>query len=202
MNFLRRCASLFYMTTVMFVGCFFLLVSFNWIKFGNLVTILNAIYTQDRLRLIVGILAGVVLFKNFLYYQLFSMSLGRKIIAFDNPSGRVSVSLSALEDLIRRTIIRSPEVKQAKSAVVASKKGLRVTVKLILRSERNIPNITSKIQDLVQSKVHEMIGINEPVSVTVYVSKIVPDKGGDKDLLEKDQEERLEPHIPFHGYRA
>ena len=202
MNFLRRCANLFYITIVMFVGCFFLLVSLKWIKLGSLIAILQTIYTQDRLRLIIGIAAGVILFKNFLYYQLLSMSLGRKTIAFDNPSGRVSVSLPALEDLIRRTINKSPEVKQSKSSVVASKKGLRVTVKLILRSARNIPDLTSRIQEIVQNKVHEMIGISEPVNVTVYVSKIVPDKNSDRDSSDKSQEEKLEPHIPFHGYRA
>ncbi len=202
MNFLRRCANLFYMTIVMVVGCFFLLLSLKWIKLGSLVMILQTIYTQDRLRLIIGITAGVILFKNFLYYQLLSMNLGRKTIAFDNPSGRVSVSLSALEDLIRRTINKFPEVKQSKSNVVTSKKGLRVTVKLILRSGRNIPELTSRIQDLVQNKVHEMIGISEPVNVTVYISKIVPDKDSDRDSSEKIREEKLEPHIPFHGYRA
>ena len=201
MNFLRRCASIFYMTVVMFVGCFLLLVSLKWIKLGSLVAVLQAVYSEDRLRLIVGVVGGVLLVKNFLYYQLFSISMGRKIIAFDNPSGRVSVSLAAIEDLIRRTLSRTPEVKEAKSSVVGWKKGLRVTIRLILRSERNLPDLTSRIQDLVQTKIHDMIGINEPVNVTVYVSKIIPDRDGDKSS-DKGQEEKLEPHIPFHGYRA
>jgi len=108
------------------------------------------------------------------------------IIAFDNPGGRVSVSLNAIEELIKRIISRFSEVREVKSRVSVSRKGLHIKVRLILRAEGSIPEVTSRVQDAVKSKIQDTIGIDEPIDVAIYVGKILPDQGKEKHTRPKD----------------
>lgn len=159
---------------------------------------------DETLKLVYGSLAGVLLFLNFIFYKNFSVNVRRgKNIAFDNPAGRVSVSLFALEDLIRRLISKWTEVREVKVGVTASKKGLETKIKLVLRSEANIPGLTSRIQDSVKEKIQDTIGLDEAVSVLVFIGKIIHEREKEKSTKKiKEVKEEPQPTIPFREYRT
>ena len=202
MKFSTRVVVLFYVILVMFISTVILMVSLRMLDYGLVSTLVYHIYNDKDLRLVITIWIGIVLFLNFIFYRLLvGNAYVEKTIAFDNPSGRVSVSLVALEDLIKRILARLSEIKESKPDVTATKRGLQVRIKITLRSEANIPDLTSRVQDLVKRKIQDMIGIDEPISVTIYVSKIMLD--GDKDKRsEKSIMEEKPTTVPFHGYRA
>ena len=204
MNFLTRIAVLFYVTIILFISSFTLLFVLNYIDPRHVMETFSLIYLDDNLRLLFGAAAGVLLILNYIFYQTFTVSAYRDhVIAFDNPTGRVSVSLMAIEDLVRRMIGQIKEVKEVKSRISASKKGLQIKVKLVLRSEGRIPELTSRVQELVKRKVQDAIGLDEPINVAIYVGKILPDQGREK-LTAKKEEQLKEPehNVPFQGYRA
>ena len=119
-----------------------------------------------------------------------------RIIHFDNPLGRVSISLSALEDLIRRLVVHTPQVKEIRPEIAAGKKGLNIHIRLVLRSDANIPEMTADLQDIIKRKVQDLIGSEEQVHIRVHVIKIVSD-----GVKERDVDEVVGP-LPFRGYRA
>ena len=204
MTILTRFAVLFYVTLVLFASCFILLFVFNVVHLNQIMEALYMIYFDYTLRRIIGAVAVGLLFINFMFYRLFSVNTHRdKIIAFDNPAGRVTVSLTALEDLVKRTIIRLSEIKDVRINITASKKGLNIKSKLILRSEVNIPEITSKVQEFIRKKIQDMIGIDEPLNVAIYIGKIIPEPiKGKRQQKEEEVEEPPSPTVPFQGYRA
>lgn len=204
MTILTRFAVLFYVTLVLFSSCFLLLFVLHKIDLNQSMAALSVIYFDETLRQIVGAVAAALLLINFVFYRLFSVNTHRdKIIAFDNPAGRVTVSLAALEDLVKRTIVRLSEIKDVRMNITASKKGLKIKSRLILRSEVNIPEITSKVQDVIRKKIQDMIGIDEPLNVTIYVGKIIPEAiKGKRPPKEEQLEEPSSPPVPFQGYRA
>jgi len=204
MNFFRRLAVLFYVTLGLFVGCFFLLAFFNLLDVRSVLNIFYIIYSDESLKLIAGILAVVFLFINFVFYRIFSEGRRREgIIAFDNPDGRVSVALSALEDLIKRVVTRLSEVKEVKSGIAVSRKGLKIKMKLIITSEVSIPEVTSRVQNLIKQKIQDAIGMDEDVEVEIYVGKILSEHPQEKIKKEKlVVEDGQESGIPFQGYRA
>ncbi len=206
MNFIQRWATLCYVTSILFVACFFLLFTLHGLNLSDVVSAFGLIYQDQHARLIVGIWAGLLLLKNFIYYQFFFVDIySRKMIIFDNPSGRVSVTLAAMEDLIKRTIARSTEVKVTQTMVIPSKKGMRIKIKLILNSEMNIPEVTARVQVLVQNKIQDMIGISDPVRVSIDIVKILPEGSLDKkfkDSSTQSKDDDNELNIPFQGYRA
>ena len=204
MTFLKRIAVLFYVTMVLFLGSFVFLFVLNYIDVRSVNQLLVMIYYDETLRIIFAASAGVLLLLNYVFYQTFTVS-GQKggTIAFDNPSGRVNISLMAIEDLIKRAIIQTPEVREVKSKISVSKKGLKIKTTLILRGEGSIPEVTSRVQELIKKKVQEAIGLDEPIDVSIFVGKILTDQVKEKRQAKKEKEPKdSEQNVPFQGYRA
>lgn len=204
MNLFTRAAILFYVTIILFLGCFAILYVFNVLSYKDIVDLLYITYLDDNLRVAVGCIAAGLLFINFILYRQLDVNAHKeKVIAFDNPSGRVRVALVALEDLIRRTISKFPEVKESKVDIRASKRALSVKIRLILCSEVNIPELTSIVQETAKRKIQDIIGLDEPLNISIYISKILGDVVKDKKSGKKeDPEERPGVQVPFQGYRA
>jgi uncharacterized alkaline shock family protein YloU len=202
--FIKRLTVLLYVTIIMFLGCGIALFALHVVKFNEVFLFAYATYHDRDLRLIVGILGGVILLSNFFFYKYFSVNVHRdKIIAFDNPSGRVSVSLVAMEDLIRRLVLKSPEIKDVRVKITARKKGLDVRTRLVLRSESRIPDMTANIQERIKRKIQDTIGLEEPVDVSIYVGKILGEKQKSRAVVEPSDEadDTMPPEVPFRGFR-
>ena len=203
MKFFTRIAVLFHVTLILFMCSFMGLFALNWIVLSDIQDLFFVAYFDENLRIIISVLAGIMLFVNFVFYKVFSVNQHRdKIIAFDNPSGRVSISLAALEDMVKRKINKVDEIKDGKANITASKKGLHVKVRLVLCSEVNIPEIASKVQDMITRKVQDLIGLDDPINVAVYVGKILPEKIKEKSEEVSEIEKKSEINVPFQGYRA
>jgi uncharacterized alkaline shock family protein YloU len=203
MNILKRIAVLFYVTMMLFLGSLVLLLVFNAIDVRSVHQLLSMIYFDETLRVIFAACAAFLLLFNYIFYRAFTVS-GQKggTIAFDNPSGRVNVSLLAIEDLIKRVANKTPEVREIKSKISASKKGLQIKITLVLRADGSIPEVTSRVQELVKKKVQEAIGLDESIEVTIYVGKILPDQVKEDRQRKKETSKELEQNVPFPGYRA
>lgn len=122
------------------------------------------------------------------------LSIGRlrkiRTIEFKNPYGPVTLSLSAIEDYIRKLTAKMPEIKEIKSSISAGKKGVEVIARVALYSEVNIPEVTEKIQNAIRLRLQEMLGIEEKLTIRVHVAKIAQNK---KVSERKDTVNKTEP---------
>ena len=125
---------------------------------------------------------------NILIVQLSIGKLQRqKIIAFENPGGQVTLSLSAVEDYIKKITDRMTEIKEIKSTIYARKSGVEVITRAALYSGVNIPEITEKVQAMIRSHLQEMLGLEETITVRVHVARIVErDKRGEAKGTSKE----------------
>ncbi|MFA5287364.1 MAG: alkaline shock response membrane anchor protein AmaP, partial [Candidatus Omnitrophota bacterium] len=134
-------------------------------------------------------------------FSFAQLILGRfqreKTIAFSTASGEVTIALSAVEDLIRRLAGIIPEIKELRPDVIATKKGIIADLRVILRREANIPELTSRLQDITRSKIQEVLGVEEQIIVKIHVAKIAPMEEKDK---RKKNSEKEEPAVPFSEY--
>lgn len=203
MNFLKRLMVVFYVLFMLYVSCTLLMLISHWVTVDQIVILCQRIFTNDRARMVLGGGAILLLVINYMFYQLFTINVRRdKNIAFDNPSGRVSVSLVALEDLLKRKIVQLEDVKESKITINASRKGLLANVRVGFCSDVSIPELTAKVQSLVKKKVQDVIGLEEKVEVMVYVGKIFSDKTKEKVEVKKEEDLSHDENVPFQGYRA
>ncbi|MFC1709415.1 alkaline shock response membrane anchor protein AmaP [Candidatus Omnitrophota bacterium] len=158
--------------------------SLHLIELNDVIFRLNGLYYDLNAR--IGLAAGGIFFVllALLFAQATSSSREReKTIAFNNPSGQVTITLFAVEDLIRRMAHELPQVKEIKPNVIATKKrGLQIRLRLILKSETNIPEFTAQLQEMIKTRIQEIFGIEELIVVKIHVAKILslPDKGKKK----------------------
>ena len=198
MRILTVLGILFYASVLILIGIVCIVFSLRILQPQDINAILIYLQANTNASIILGLTGLILVLVSFSLAQLI---LGRfqreKTIAFTTATGQVTIALSAVEDLIRRMAGIIPEIKELRPDVIASKKGIIADLRVILRSEANIPDLTARLQDLVRSKLQEVLGIEEQILIKIHVAKIAALE--EKERKRKDME-KTEPTIPFGGY--
>lgn len=189
---------LFYAVVLTLIGILLIVFSLNLLQPQDINNLFTYLQYNPNSRIIVGLSGLLLILISFSFAQLI---LGRfqreKTIAFTTPSGEVTIALSAVEDLIKRLGGIIPEIKELRPDVIASKKGIVVDLRVILKSEANIPELTSRLQEITRSKIQEVLGLEEQIIVKIHVVKIISAEEKERKKKELTKEE---PPIPFSGY--
>lgn len=197
MNILNRITMLFFLVIFTAIGLFLLLVSVKYIQSEPLLNALDYIYASMNLRVGLAVVGALLILISVAAYQFTVARIERqKNIAFNNPDGQVTISLSAIEEFIKRIGSSLPEIKELKSDCIATKKGIDISTRVIFWSDANIPEATEKIQGLIRTRIQEMLGIDEPIIVKVHVTKIAARQEIKQAKKEKDKEDL---RMPFSG---
>ncbi|MFH0771559.1 MAG: alkaline shock response membrane anchor protein AmaP [Candidatus Omnitrophota bacterium] len=197
MNILNRISILFFLIVFVSIGVFLIAVSFRLIQSEPILNALDYIYVSMNLRIALAVIGLLLILVSFASYQFTISRIQRqKNIAFNNPDGQVTISLSAIEEFIRRIGSSLLEVKEMKSDCIATKKGIDITTKVVFWSDANIPEITEKIQSMIKTRVQEMLGVDEPIIIKVHVTKIVA-RQEDKPRNKERQPDDVS--MPFGG---
>ena len=196
---MTRLAIVFYVIIIWTTGLSVILFVLHVLDIDTVQKVANHIYNDAQAGSIVLLIAcGIMGISYLLDQMIYGRRRRERNIAFDNAGGPVAVSLSALEELIRHLSVQVPEIKDIRPTVLAVKKGLDIDIKLTLRKEANIPDLTTRLQDLVRRKIEEAIGMEGKINVRIHVVKISLD-----DIKSKRPSVQIEgPQVPFHGYRA
>lgn len=190
---------IFYTIIFAFLGTLAIAFAFHLIDINELVPRILFAYGDLRMRLITGFSGLALILFSFAASQVITGKIQReKTIAFANPNGQVTITLSAVEDLIKRLANQLTEIKDTKADVKATKKGIDIRMRIVLRSETNIPEFTAKLQDLIAAKIQEVFGIDEPINVKIHVAKIIAHDDKQKKGIEKPAEEI---RIPYQGLK-
>ena len=165
-----------YIVLFVLLGLGLVAFSMQWIPIEGTTFWLEMAYTDKNLRLACFLTGVGLILLNGMYADLALTRFRRqKTIAFENPDGQVTISLTAIEDFLRRSTQDLPEVKELRSDVVARKGKIMVRVRATLWSGAHIPEASERIQSVVKAKVQEMLsGVEEPVLVRLHVANIVP----------------------------
>ncbi|MCM8795952.1 MAG: alkaline shock response membrane anchor protein AmaP [Candidatus Omnitrophica bacterium] len=188
---------LFYALVLILIGIILIIFSLNLLQPQDISNLLVYVQYNLQSRIITGLCGILLILISFSFAQLI---LGRfqreKTIAFTTPSGEVSVALSAVEDLIRRLTGLFSEIKELRPDVIATKKGILVDLRVVLKSESNIPELTSRLQEITRARIQEVLGLEEQITIRIYIAKII----SEEEKAKKRKESEGEPPIPFRGY--
>lgn len=185
----------FYTLVFLAIGCGLVALSLNIISLDEIIQAMEYSYNVTNARLATGAVGLLLIVYSLVAVQIALGNLQReKTIAFENPSGRVTISLSAIEDFIKRTSAHITEVKELRANVTATKKGINITNRVVVYSDANLPDTTERIQSILKNRIQEMLGIEEPISIKVHITKISsrePKEGKTPKKIEKTQEKPI-----------
>ena len=199
MRFFTVLGIIFYAVMIMVIGLALIVFALNLLLPADINNLLTFAQSNHNSRVAIGFSGVLLILIGFSFAQIILGKFRReKTIAFTTSAGQVTISLSAVEDLIRRLAGIIPEVKELRPNVVANKKGIIVEMRVVLRSEANIPELTSRLQDITKSKIQEILGVDEQIIIRIHVAKITYDEKDARRKKEFEQEDRST--IPFSGY--
>ncbi|MBF0619240.1 MAG: alkaline shock response membrane anchor protein AmaP [Candidatus Omnitrophica bacterium] len=202
MRWFNRLAICFYVAIILIVGFSSLLFLAHFLSLRSFEQFLGFVYFDPKAGLVAGfIVAGAMLISLAFARIIYGREEKERIIALNNPLGRVTISLSALEDMLRRMVARTPQIKELKPDISAIRKGLEIDIRLVLSSDANIPELTADLQGLIKRKVQEVVGVDEKVNIRIHVVKISADAARDVKARDYDDQDMGEAAIPFRGYR-
>ncbi len=194
---------LFYTLICAFLGAVALAFAFHLIEFEQVYDVLAFLYTDGQSRLVTGAAGILFVLLSLATVQTITGKIQReKTIAFVNPNGQVTITLSAVEDLVKRLAFQLREIKDVRADVKATKKDIDIRMRVVLRAETCVPDFTAKLQDLIASKIQEVFGIDEPITVRIHVAKIV----ANEERPKKKEEPRNAPNqeeigVPYQGIK-
>jgi len=173
MKFIKSIAAVMQLAAFLIFGGLLVTLSLNVIPTSDILDTVSYLYADPNMKMILGAVGALLLIIGLVSANV---SLGRiqseKTIAFENPEGQVTVSLSAIEDYVKKSVRHLPEVKELRSKVTASKRGINIVCRATIFAESNIPQITERIQGIVKSRVHDMLGVEESINIKIHVTKI------------------------------
>ncbi|MEI6438189.1 MAG: alkaline shock response membrane anchor protein AmaP [Candidatus Omnitrophota bacterium] len=201
MRIMIMIAIFFYVIVITITGMAGLVLLAHWVDLAGYQRVLSYVYTDPKAGTITAFTVAVIMVISFVLARIIYGRQERESnFTFDNPLGRVTISLAALEDLIRRLAARSPQIKEIRPDITSSKKGLKVDIRLVLRSDVSIAELTADLQELIKRKIQDVMGKEVYVRVLINVIKISTDNV--THLKKGIDEDEIEPPLHFHGYRA
>lgn len=185
---------LIYIILSLTTGFILIGLSLGMLNVDIITAYLAGISADFPLRL-VTVLVGLLLILLCLRYLQASFRRARKnkSITFESEEGKVSITLVAIEDMLKKMLEEKTEVSRIRPKVILRKKGIEVAACGVLTAEVNLVEFTKEIQEQIRKKVHNLLGEDKQVQVNLEIRKIALSK---KDLTSVDKE----PEIPFRNY--
>ena len=200
MRFLRSLVTIVYTFILIAIGASLILLALNLFSPEDIVSTLNGIQADPNAKLILGIAGVVFIIAGLLIANLnFGRIQMEKTIAFENPEGQVTISLSAIEDFIKKSVHQLSEVKELRSNVTANKKGINIICRATIYDGSNIPETTERIQAIIKSKVHDMLGVEETINIKINIVKISSKGKNEKVKPVREYPEETSRRMPFTG---
>ena len=149
--------------------------------------------------------ALILLFEISYFILIFTSAKQEATIWYENPEGRVEISIKAVEDFVRRIAMEIPEIKEIVPSIKEEKEGIKVITKVCLWTGSTVPTLTQKIQHEVKDKIQNVLGIADVSGVEVTITKIQAREaaaaktaaGADKERTESDEDDsRRAPKVP------
>ena len=197
MNFIKRVGLLIYMVLMVVVGATILLAALNLITAENLNQAMEVIHSSADYQWITAGIGALIILIGLIVPSHASKSLKKgRTITFQNPDGEVTVSVTAIEDYIRKIADDMPDVKDVRSHVNFTKKGINVTSAVSIHAGANIPEVMERIQMAVKNHIQTMLGVDEPINIKMHISRIIGTPPAEAVGPEEPQEESPQ-QVPF-----
>ena len=197
-KFLLGSYGLFYIA----VGIMVALLEGNYLTQEKLNKLLSYVYLSSNDNMFWAAIGSVISLTGIsILSMLFLSNEDKKSVVFKTEKGEVKITLSAIEDYIRKTIIKMREIKDIRSKIKVRAKGINIKVKLILRSDVGITNIVGKVQDEIETNIKSMLGLDLKIHVDVNVVKMSASKDVVLAVKQEQHNIKSEDDIEdaFHG---
>jgi len=184
-KFLKGFFYLFYSLFFIILGLFILDIYFQYvIQYETLIQKIDYFMGDKFAIFLTGSIFIAIPFVGFVVCLLG----GRKesYLKFKTDEGEISISIYAVEDIVKKTVRTFREVKDAYPTItLKGKEAIEVSMKLKIWSGiQNLPILLEEIQKEIRAHLQNMIGIESIQGINIYLAK---DSFANRDIIPKNR---------------
>jgi len=124
--------------------------------------------------------------------KIFNRSKHEQSITFNAPHGPISITLFAIEDMIKKMLDSKNELSHIRPCVTVKDDTLIIELKANIAADVNILTVTKDMQQKIHSKLNQLIGDQHNININVQIRKMF--------LGPKKHNEDEEAEVPFRNY--
>ncbi|MDD5218523.1 MAG: alkaline shock response membrane anchor protein AmaP [Candidatus Omnitrophica bacterium] len=179
-------AQLFAIFAFLTLGSLLIIVSFHVLSLEDALLKVQDIYCTPAKSFQVG-LTGLFFILVGLIFSKMLVKSGRnaEAIIFQSELGPIVVSVTAIEDVVKKVIKRFHLVKESKVKTIVHGKNVEIRLSLVLWSGGQVPELLSEIQDQIRSRIKKLLGTENRVEIHCDVQRI---EDHDSELQEWDSD--------------
>ena len=111
-----------------------------------------------------------------------------KTIKTETDEGFISVTLTAIEDMIKKTLAKEDIIFHIKPKIFATRREIVSNIKIALKEAVNLKEFAENIQAKLKGQLHAILGDEKPLKINIEVKKIAFSKKEAEDFEEEDEE--------------
>jgi len=204
MNFITTTV---YLISSLILGAIFMGLSANLLNLTDIQKYLEkSILTDFSSSFMLGLAGLIIILLCLRHLQMMIRRVRRdEAIIFETANGKVSITLLAIEEMLKRMLEERRELSRIKPRIILKKKGIEVVIRSDLNAEINVVNFTRDIQEKIKEKMVGLLGDGQQIHVRVEIKKMSfrdknKNKNRDIDGRQDEKEEIDEPEVPFRNY--
>ena len=187
MKLLITAVAFFFALLSLFIGALLMAMAADLLSADLLSNLITQIYQSPNFSFVAMILAILFILMALLIVYLLEKSYQKeKSIVLNNKGGKITMAVSVVEDLVKKSVENLLDLKEIKSKIVLRKKGIKIVSRITLFSTANIPQITDETQKIIKEQIEKSLAIKEGVIVEIYVSKVV--EKSDREKIKEEKE--------------
>lgn len=186
-------AVLIYIFVSFFMGFVLIGLSLSLVDFTYVIIYFQKEVLNDMFLRVAVFLCGLLIILFCIRYVQRIIYRRERSVISELPHGKVSITLFAIEDMIRNMLEAEKVFFHVRPRVKAGKKEVDVIVRGNLSAEVNLPSFTKEAQEKVREKLLNLLGEDKEIKVKIEIRKMI--FRGKKKIVEAE-----EPEVPYRYY--
>jgi uncharacterized alkaline shock family protein YloU len=167
--FIHTLSVLVYLT----FGSLLLIMALRIVAVGDMVASVRGLYDDFWSSLQIFVIGCLFICVGLTFAKLLiKQARSQNALVYQSRMGRVTVSLAAIEDIVKKTLKKFLVIKDCKIKVNLEDTELEIVMRLTLWSAMNIPDILREVQEEVRSRLNRVVGADYPLEIKAEVVKV------------------------------
>jgi len=151
-----------------------------WASSGGFLVDFAAFASQEVNLVRLGVAGLVLLLIGIVWIVLwFDSAYRNRAVVFNNPGGRVNVSLRAIEEFVTsRILTQIPGAEGIRVKTSMTARGLETLIRLQLVAGTNVPETCAHIQEITKNYLQDVVGVERIATIDIFVANIIARDNG------------------------
>ena len=173
MKVIHAFTHLFAILAFLTLGSLVLMMALHLLSLEDALARVHELYTNPWHSLQMGIVGLLFIFVGLTFAKLL-IKRGRQteVLIYQGETGSIVVSVTAIEDIIKKVLKRFSLVKEWKPKTLIDGQSVEIRLRLVLWSGGDVPTLLSEVQQEIRERLRKILGRDSKLEIYCDVIRI------------------------------